>query len=130
MLAGFALLDEVAARLDRGRLFLAALGVAVLLKCLLQWAQVRLVYDEPGALEVAAFDRHLGDSGAVYVDRFSLIPFMASQQRHAWSARPERAALTESVVRLAAGEDLRVERLILDGPHVYARLRPAAGAGE
>lgn len=200
MLATFALVDEVAARLTRGRLFLAALGVAVVLKCLLQWGQVRLVDVEPGAAEVAQFDQYLGDSGAVYVDRFSLIPFMASQQRHTWSAqrevgehfvvvpvqrsertllvmrdttrwncdltdprlyrdlrallertglasidifrlrqdahllppaaRPERAALAESVVRLAAGAGLRVERLILDGLHVYARLRPATGARE
>ncbi|MGH7788588.1 MAG: hypothetical protein ACRERC_17085 [Candidatus Binatia bacterium] len=37
--------------------------------------------------------------------------------------RAERARLAESVVELAASEDLRVERLVLDGHHVYARFR-------
>jgi len=196
VLASFALVDEVAARLARGRLALAPLGVAVILKRLLQWGQVRLIAVDPGAVEVAEFEHHRGDSQAVYVDRFSLIPCMASQQRHAWSAQrevagnfvvvpvhrskptllvmrdmtrwncdladprlyrdlrallevgqlasialfvlrhdahlgppaawPERAALTEAVVRGAADAGLRLERLILDGLHVYARLRVAA----
>jgi hypothetical protein len=198
VLAGFALLDEVAARLDRPRIALAAVAAAVLLKSALQWRQVQFVAAEPQSLEVAAFHAALGDSGAVYVDRFSLIPFVAGQQHHAWAEQfglgddfvalpvrragqtllvvrdmrrwncdladrrlyrdlrgviertgqpaidvfrlrqdahllppappPERAALAESVLRAAAAEGLRVERLILDGLHVYARLRPADGA--
>jgi hypothetical protein len=37
--------------------------------------------------------------------------------------RIERAELAESVVTMAESEDLRVERLVLDGTQVYARFR-------
>ena len=195
VLSAFALLDEIVARCTHRRVALGAVCVALILKALLQWQQVQFVVDEPGAEEMVQFNRVLGDSRAVYVDQFSLIPFFAAHQRDTWSeptepreqflaypvrgsqrsllvlrdltrwnsdlsdpglyrdlrqlieltglpavdlfrlrqdahllpapARVERAQLAESVVELAASAGLRVERLVLDGHHVYARVRLA-----
>jgi hypothetical protein len=195
VLAGFALLDELVSRATHRRIALGAVCVALILKALLQWQQVQFVADEPGAEEMVQFNRVLGDSRAVYVDQFSLIPFFAAHQRDTWSAptepragflaypvrgsqptrlvlrdltrwnsdlsdpglyrdlrqvialtglpavdlfrlmqdahllpapaRVQRARLAESVVELAASADLHVERLVLDGHHVYARFRLA-----
>lgn len=195
VLSGFALVDEIAARLQRRRLAVGAVAATVLLSSLLQWRRVVFVEQEPSAPEVAQFARAFPDSRAVYVDRFSLIPFMANHPPDSWSTqvgvgatfvavpvvgdertllvlrdttrwtcdlsdrglyrelrqamehtqlpaidlfrlrqdshllppapRPERAQLAETIIRSAASEDLQVDRLVLDGLNVYARLRPA-----
>jgi hypothetical protein len=198
VLAGFALVDEIAARLPRRRLALAAVAMTVLLSSSLQWRRLAFADQEPAAEEVAQFTRAFADSRAVYVDRFSLIPFIANHPPDRWStqvgvgdtfvavpvvedegtllvlrdtrrwnsdlsdrrlyrdlrqamalaqlpaidlfrlrqdayllppaSRQQRADLADAVIQTAAGEHLDVERLVLDGLHVYARLRPSDGA--
>lgn len=198
VLVGFGLLDEAVARLGRRRLAVAALAALVLLHAGAQWRRVRFVDGEPASLDVAPFDALFADSVAIYVDRFSVIPLIASRQRDVWAAqvdlggdivavpvrrrdgtqlvlrdmrrwscdladpalyrdlrrlidraklpaldlfrlrqdshllppvpREERRQLAETVLHLARGAGLGVERLVLDGPHVYLRLRPAAVA--
>jgi len=193
MLAGFALLDEVAARLTHPRPLVIAVSAALVVKCVVQWRFMQFMPNELGAPELAQFDRFFPDAHAVYVDQFSLIPFFAVHQRGEWppqsglgeqfAALPilepgrewlvlrdmghwnsdlsapqlsrdlrqllartqlpfidvfhlregayllpktptlERAQLSESIVQTAHDEGLHIERLVLDGYNVYARVR-------
>ena len=192
VLAAFALVDEIALRW-RPRHLLIGLWAALMLNAVLQWRHVPLYPGEPGSDETAQFERLVPDSGAVYVDRFSLIPYFASHQRAAWEPqtpigdaflalpvsaprrmlvlrdltrwsadlsdprlygdlrallqqtalpaidvfrlrqdayrlpplpRVERAELTESIVRAAASQGVRVERVVLDALSVYLRVVP------
>jgi hypothetical protein len=192
MLAAFALVDEFVARRGAKRL-VAALWVAVILNAVVQRSLLRFFPGEPGSRESAQFHRFLGDSHAVYVDAFSLVPFFAAHQRGTWSAQTElgegfvalpvrqgeqdllvvrdltrwsadlsdprlyrdlrrllertelpsidlfylrqdahllpttptdeRAQVAQSIVLAAHSEDVRVERLVFDGFHVYARVQ-------
>ena len=199
VLAGFALIDELVDRLRRPRLALAAVAAGVVLSSAAQWRLVHLVDVEPLGFEVAQFAELFPDSGAVYVDRFSLIPLIAAQQRRPWADQVEvgpnlvavpvgdgertllvvrdmrrwsadlrdpalyrdlralldrtglpavdvfrlrqdahllpsdpratRIELADSVIGQASAAGLRAERLVLDGLHVYIRLRPAGTGG-
>jgi hypothetical protein len=198
MLSGFALVDEIVARARHKRVLLAGVCVGIVLNGLYQWRS-RYFSSDPGADAVAEFIDLFGDSHAVYVDQFSLIPLFAGHLHDKWSVQwqlgesffaipvvepqrtlvvlrdmtrwscdlseralyadlrramevggfpaidlmrlrqdahiappppqPERARLAEAIVYGAASAGLRVERLVLDGPHLYARLRPAGTAG-
>jgi hypothetical protein len=128
MLAAFALVDEVIARRGAKRL-VAALWVAVMLNAVVQRSLLRFFPGEPGSRESARFHRVLGDSRAVYVDAFSLVPFFAAHQRGTWSAQTE---LGEGFVALPVrqGEqDLLVVRDLtrwsadLSDPRLYRDLR-------
>ena len=128
MLAAFALVDEVVARRGAQR-FVAALWVAVMLNALVQRSLLRFFPGEPGSRESAQFHRFLDDSHAVYVDKFSLVPFFAAHQRDTWSAQTE---LGEGFVALPVrqGErslvvlrDLTRWSADLSDPRLYRDLR-------